>query len=397
MTKLVTILSVIGILALAGQTAYGLSKSQQQELDNMTKACGLSDEQVKKIKDNEETREKELVGVSDALMKGTRAIGEAIKGGDKDKQKAANDEQKKVIAQWQEVTKKYDDARAALMTDGQKATWKGVKEAEHAEQMSRMYTKAYQRSSKDYGGLSDDQIKAMVAIDLARDQAISQFQADNADKIKANQDAMTEAMASRDFEKISQAAAEATKLQAPMTQLYDKTQTDRFALLTAEQKANWLEHTVMQVFSFQLSNFSATDEQKATIMEACAVLCAQKGATIESVRSQLVIKLMNLVTNEQKSKWLVDQTAMIAQGSYFAAKLTDDQNAKIKEACDKMVTGKGTQFVAPVKDLPGMFRLSQEIREKLTPQVESMLSNEQKAAQAKWTQEHTITTRPTSK
>jgi CRISPR/Cas system-associated endoribonuclease Cas2 len=285
----------------------------------------------------------------------------------------------------------------ALLTDEQKAKWKEVKDSEHAELIGKMYTKGYQKSSKDYGGLSEEQIQAMVSIDLARDHAIEQWRADNDAKLKPYQDAMAEAIANKDPAKISQIGNELAQMQAPMMDLYNKNQSDRLSLLTPEQKAKWLEHTVMQAFSFHLSNFSATDEQKATIMEACATLCAEKGATVESVRSKLVIKLMDLVTNEQKSKWLIDQTALFVQGSYFAAKLTDDQKAKIKEACAKLVTGKGTQFVALAKDLPGMFRLSQEIREKLTPQVESMLSNEQKAAQAKWTQEHTITTKPTSK
>ena len=81
------------------------------------------------------------------------------------------DDYMKLNQQVQDINKKYDDARLAVLSDEQKGKWAEAKDAEQTEMRTKMYTQYLQGMAK-VCGLSDDQVKSIVAMNLARDKAV---------------------------------------------------------------------------------------------------------------------------------------------------------------------------------------------------------------------------------
>jgi len=388
--KNLTAFSALLVLVMAGMS-YGQFRQRggptpQQDLDKMTKACGLSEDQVKRIKDNEEAREKATVDVRAAMEANYAAIQDAMKNEDTDKRNKLFAESSKLGQQLQEINKKYDDAKLAVLSDEQKAKWADAKDAEQTEMKAKTYTQYLQGMTK-VCGLSDDQVKSMVAMQLSRDRAVEQWQKDNADVLNANMKAIIQAMHDKDPDKLGALTTEAAKLQAPMMDIYKKCDQDTMAVMTDDQRAKWIEYSVMTSFLQQVASFELTDDQKAKLKEALKPLAAEKGATIESVLSKLMQKLFgDVLTLEQKTKWLERTTVAMVEWNFISARLTDDQKSSIKDDYKKLVADeKNAPDIASANDFTGMYKLVYDISKKLQPQIQATLSDDQKKSQEKAT------------
>jgi hypothetical protein len=382
LTTIVALAMTSNSFAQGGFRGPGISKPPQTT-DKLAKTVGLTDEQVKKVNDVETARAAALVDVRAAMDANMQAIQDAAKNGDSDKQNAAFAQSQKLNTQYQEVSQKFDDARMAVLTDDQKAKLKEANDAETLQHLTQAYTQMYQAEAK-LCGLSDDQVKSMVAIELARDAAVTQWQSENKDKVAALSKALQEATKSGDAEKIKELQAALKELQAPMMALYAKGDADTFAVMTDAQKATWLEHElVKKVDAFRDCNL--TEDQKSKFKQACHTLAQEKGATCASLWPKLEQEVFNtILTDDQKINWLKIMTLQYIDMKYYVAKLTDEQKAKIKENYVKLVADKGTPVPATLKDLKSMWGAAQELFKKLSPQVDAILSNEQTAAMEKW-------------
>jgi hypothetical protein len=272
----------------------------------------------------------------------------------------------------------------AVLTDDQKTKLNDANDAETTRQLTAMYTRGYQEQAK-VAGLSDDQITSMVAIDVASDKAGAQWDKENMDKLIANGKAFQEAMKNGDTEKVKELTAQALELQIPRTELMNKRQTDTFAIMTDAQKATWLEYSVLQTFFPRSQAYNFTADQKSRIKQACHTLAQEKGATATSLYTKLELETFsNIMTNDQKMTYLQKAVLQGVNGWYYSAKLTVDQTAKVKESYIKLVADNGTPSPTTFKDFKSMNEAVQDICKKLSPQVDAMLSNEQKAAMDKW-------------
>jgi Spy/CpxP family protein refolding chaperone len=114
-------------------------------------------------------------------------------------------------------------------------------------------------------GLSEEQVKKINELAEARNKAMQDFQKANADKMKEIQTAMMEASKNKDEDGVRRAREDMQKLYAPMSELQKKTQEDIMSVLTAEQKAKWQEAQDVNRVIWRFWAAKLTEEQKAKI------------------------------------------------------------------------------------------------------------------------------------
>lgn len=365
-----------------------------QNTDKVPKSVGLSDEQMKKLKEIDAERAKALAEVQAASQVNGNALQEAAKNNDIDKHTAALVEDHKLSAKYKEISKKFDDSKMAVLTDDQKGKLKDADNTE-AQTSAREY---YQHMSKEYElSFSDDQINALAAVEIANFAAFDKWHNENKDKLEAIWAAHREAIDSGDFEKAKALEAQAAELPASMRQLHAKSKADTLAIMKDDQRAKWLEREASQNAPLNFLAYRLTDDQKAKIKALCHTLAPEKDATVESIGAKVEQQMFsNILTDEQKAKLLQYRT--ISRVIYKAAMLTDNQKAKIKDAYVALVANEQTPSIATIKDLKGMDKATDELVTKLKPQIDAMLSNEQKAAVEKFKNAtKPATTRPADK
>jgi len=175
------------------------------------------------------------------------------------------------------------------------------------------------------------------------------------------------------------------ELWAPFMALSKKRDEDAFAMMKDEQKAKWLEQVLYQSFLSQFYNYDLSDDQKAKLKEACHTVAQEKGATQMSLWPKVEQEAFaKILTDEQKTKWVQSATLQYIDGNYWAAKLTDDQKSKIKEGYLKLVADKESPSPATMTSVASTSQAMVASYKKLSPQVDAMLSNEQKVAMEKW-------------
>jgi len=389
--KTLTGFSVLLALAMAG-ISFGQSKpasepasqpTTQQFLDKMTKACSLSEEQVKKVKEIQEAREKALDEIRAAFRANSAALQDAAKNDDVGKTMKAQEEQPRLVQRMQEIEKKYDDASLALLSDEQKAKWTDIKDAERTEMGTQVYTKLYEDKAK-LCGLSDDQVKSMVAIQMANDKAYHQWEKDNPDAVKAYHEMIGQAMIDHDQAKFDQA----NKLLEPLRAIQEKCEEDTLAVMKDDQRAKWILATVAERYiQYAAESFKLTRDQMSQAIDLLKPLAAEKGATIDSAGHKLMDKVFSeIATKEQKMKWLEKRTLEQVGLDFAQANLTADQWYGIKQDYARLVEDEKTApDIASAKDMAGAYKLVTEIAKKLSPQVQAKLTDEQKKAMEKAT------------
>jgi hypothetical protein len=149
-------------------------------------------------------------------------------------------------------------------------------------------------------------------------------------------------------------------------------------VLKDDQKAKWLEQVMLNSFLWQLKACELTDDQQAKLKQACHTFAQEKDAA-RTIRNKLAQEVFNnILTDNQKKKWLQHDVVEQTENEYYVANLTDNQKAKTQELCAKIIAD--TVSLATLKDFKDVYAITPVIRKKLKPLVDAMLTNEQKAA-----------------
>jgi len=96
--------------------------------------------------------------------------------------------------------------------------------------------------------------------------------------------------------------------------------------------------------------------------------------------------LGDILTKEQKAKWLKRSAIAIVEGNFRAARLTGDQRSRIPGDYDMLAADEKTApDTASAKDIDSAYKLLSETAKKLSPPTAARLTDEQKEAMAKAT------------
>jgi len=206
--------------------------------------------------------------------------------------------------------------------------------------------------------LTPDQQNTMMKIIEARDKAIQDYNAANADKLKAAMQAIVAADKSQDKEASAKARKEYDALHVGSTEINAKAQKELDEVLTPEQKAKRTEASVNQMIEAMTAGVTLTPEQVAKL----------KAIVAESGGRQNYRALQDVLTAEQKAAIAKNRTLSITKMRFGRANLTGEQIKQIESAYDDLAK---SGSIKP-----------EEIYKKLTDAVNKLLTPEQ------WQAEH---------
>ena len=157
--------------------------------------------------------------------------------------------------------------------------------------------------------LTPDQQNTMMKIIEARDKATQEFNAKNADKLKAANQAMMDAYKSQDQAAIAKAHKENQETFAGSSAIYSKAQKELDAVLTPEQNAKRKDAQVAQMIKSLTGGVTLTPEQE-TKMKA---VIAEGGGRESEAREHATYKaVQDLLTPEQKETIAKSQAQQVA-------------------------------------------------------------------------------------
>lgn len=209
--------------------------------------------------------------------------------------------------------------------------------------------------------LTPDQQNTMMKIIEARDKAVQEFNAKNADKMKAAQQAMGDAFKSQDKDAIAKAQKEYQGVFAGTSEIYRKSQKELDDVLTPEQMAKRKDAQVAQVIKSLTDGVTLTAEQETKIKAVVAEAGGGEGR--ERANYQAV---QDVLTAGQKAAITKNRTLSMTKMMFGRANLTADQLKAIETAYDDIVKSGNAK--------PG------EIPQKLHDAVNNLLTPEQKEA-----------------
>ena len=206
--------------------------------------------------------------------------------------------------------------------------------------------------------LTPDQQNTMMKIIEARDKSVQEYNAKNADKLKAANQAMMDAYKSQDKEAIAKAQKEHQALFAGTSEIYAKAQKELDGVLTPEQKAKRKEASVNQIVKSLTDGVTLTPEQDKKIKAIIAESGGGEGR--ERVNYQGV---QDVLTAEQKAAIAKNRTLSMTKMMFGRANLTAEQTKQIEAAYDDLVKSGANP---------------QELSKKLNDAVNGLLTPEQK-------------------
>jgi Spy/CpxP family protein refolding chaperone len=212
--------------------------------------------------------------------------------------------------------------------------------------------------------LTPDQKKAMTEIIEARDRAMRDFQAENAEELKAAGAAMVEAVKSRDKEAIFKAQKTYLELYAPMHEMMKDSQTKLTNVLTPQQKAELHEYQVMTAVKNMIAPVELSDQQIKQVKASC-----QEG-DLNSFGGNLYQVIQQVLTPEQKAAIARHRGIGYVRAMFARANLTADQWKQVEAACDELAAD-----LPPLNDA--------KFYTKLAEKVNGLLTDGQKAAMKK--------------
>lgn len=215
--------------------------------------------------------------------------------------------------------------------------------------------------------LTDAQKHRITEIIEARDKAMKDFQAQNAEKTQAAGKAFTEAYKSKNKEAIAKAQKDYQALYAPMHEIMKKSQADLAGVLTVQQQAALRESRLMTMIKYATDPVKLSPEQIKKIKAAMP-----KAAGSESAERKSYEAIQQVLTPEQKATIVKHRATGYVKSMFFQAKLTPDQWKQVEAAYDQMIKD-GT-----IKAAGGW-----EGYEKLADKVNGLLTAEQKEAMKK--------------
>jgi Spy/CpxP family protein refolding chaperone len=207
--------------------------------------------------------------------------------------------------------------------------------------------------------LTPDQQNTMMKIIEARDKAIQEYRAKNADKFQAANQAMTEAFKSQDKDAIAKAQKENQALYAGTTEIYSKAQKELDDVLTPDQKTKRQEARATQVMKSLTDGVTLTPEQEKKIKAVIAE--SGSGETRERASYQAV---QDVLTPAQKATIARNRSISYAKMTFGRANLTPEQIQQVEAAYDNLAKSGNAA--------PG------ELAKKLNDAVNNLLTAEQK-------------------
>ncbi|MGA2620901.1 MAG: Spy/CpxP family protein refolding chaperone [Thermoguttaceae bacterium] len=209
--------------------------------------------------------------------------------------------------------------------------------------------------------LTDAQKKAMTAIIEARDKAQQDFQAQNAERLKAAAAAMAAAFKGKDKEAIAKAQKAYQEAYAPMQEVFKKYQKELDAVLTPEQQAKQQEQRMTAWIKNLTDPVQLSGEQIEKARAAYGELA--KAADHEALGRKLPETIQNILTSEQKATIVKHRAMMYVKAVYARAKLTDEQMKKVQTLVDDLAKGQN-----PKMDWQAFGKLAEKIGGLLTDQ-----------------------------
>jgi Spy/CpxP family protein refolding chaperone len=184
-------------------------------------------------------------------------------------------------------------------------------------------------------GLTDAQKKAITEIFAAREKSVKDFQAQNAEKLKAASAALTEAYQKKDQEAIAKVQKAYQELYAPMHEIMKKSEADLTNVLTPPQQAKLNESRFMNMVKGMTNPVQLTDAQLQKIKAAYGELSKQGDhAGFERKLPQVI---QQILTPEQKATIAKQRAMNYVKSMFNQAKLTDEQLKKVEAACDELI------------------------------------------------------------
>jgi Spy/CpxP family protein refolding chaperone len=208
--------------------------------------------------------------------------------------------------------------------------------------------------------LSDDQKKAISQEFEARGKAIQDFQTQNKEKLQAAGKALVEAIKSQDKEKIAQAQKAYQDLNAPVRELWKKSQKALDDILTPEQRGKVEENRMAAWIKAVTDPVELTPEQ---MEKARAAYREFTKNGLESAQRGLPGAVDKILTPEQKTTIFKHRAMLYVKNVFARAKLTDEQMKKAEAIVDELA--KETDAKTP---WAAFGKLQEKIRALLTPE-----------------------------
>ena len=218
--------------------------------------------------------------------------------------------------------------------------------------------------------LTDAQKKAITASIEARDKAMQEFQAKNAEKLKAAGTSMMEAYKAKDKEAIAKVQKAYQDLYAPLHEAMKKSQAELDNVLTAEQKEKLQDNRAMNWIKSMTDPVQLTDEQMKKLKAAYGELT--KTAGLNAIGRSLPDVIQSVLTAQQKAT-IAKHRAMIYVKAMFArAKLNDEQMKRVEALVNELVKDANLKTVM---DGPWFNKLAEKIRVLLTAEQKDALQS----------------------
>ena len=224
--------------------------------------------------------------------------------------------------------------------------------------------------------LTDAQKKAITASIESRDKAMREFQAQNAEKLKAAGTAMMEAYKSKDKEAVAKAQKAYQDLYAPMHEAMKKSQGELDAILTPEQKEKQQESRMTAMIKAWTDPAQLSDEQMKKLKAAYGEFTKANDYAALAIKLPEVIQ--NVLTAEQKATIAKHRAMAYVKAMFARAKLTDEQMKSVEGMVDELAKDQNFKIA---RGWQSYNKLAEKIRGLLTAEQKKALEAAYSAAQ----------------
>jgi Spy/CpxP family protein refolding chaperone len=224
--------------------------------------------------------------------------------------------------------------------------------------------------------LTDAQKKAITESIEARDKAMREFQAKNAEKLKAAGTAMMEAYKSKNKEAMAKSQKATQELYAPMHEAMKKSQGELDNILTPPQREKLKESRMMGWIKALTDPVQLTDEQTKKLKAAYGELTKAGHEVMERKLPELV---QSVLTAEQKVTIAKHRAMMYVKAMFARAKLTDEQMKRVEAMVDELAKDQKADLATVWQSYN---KLAEKIRELLTAEQKKAMEVPNRAGAA---------------
>jgi Spy/CpxP family protein refolding chaperone len=146
--------------------------------------------------------------------------------------------------------------------------------------------------------LTEEQQKKIADLNEARQKALKEFEAANAEKLTAAREDLKKATEAKDKDAAKKAQDAIAAINTQRMEIDKKAQADIMAVLTPEQAAKWQEYQVLRTVQMRYRKAELTEEQMGKVKEACSKAIAGVDLKDEKARAEIVKKLSEQVEKD---------------------------------------------------------------------------------------------------